>query len=256
VDFHVGDLAWWNREPEQPVRLWREGGEAVAWGWLFAPREVEIAVDPQHPELLEEALDWFEAESEASILETAALDADAAKIEALERRGYRARRGPFFLHLERDLRDLQHPELPDSYRLSQVRRTVDIQKRVRVQRAAFPSTLTEEKYRRLVETWPYRADLDVVVEDREAAFVAFCLAWLDDANSVGELEPVGTDPAHSRRGLARAACLEALARLRKLGATRAIVYARGDAGYPAPLRLYRSLGFKATGRRIRFARSR
>ena len=54
----------------------------------------------------------------------------------------------------------------------------------------------------LQTVWPYRADLDCVVEAPDGSLVAYCLAWLDDANRVGELEPVGTHPDYRRRGLA------------------------------------------------------
>ena len=63
----------------------------------------------------------------------------------------------------------------------------------------------------------------------------------------GELEPVGTHADFRRRGLAAAVCTFALRRLREEGAELAVVYARGDAAYPAPKLLYESLGFRAAG---------
>lgn len=253
VQFHVGDLAWWSREQERRTRLWREHRTAVAWGWLSPPAELEFAVAHDRPDLHDEVLAWFEAEAEPGVLETWALESDAARTEALERRGYRQAGGAFFVHLARRLDDVPRAELPAPYRLNHVRGADDVPRRVAVQRAAFTSTMTEEKYRRLLATWPYRPELDVVVESPDGDYAAFCLAWLDDENAVGELEPVGTHPAHARRGLARAACLEALSRLRDAGARVAVVYARGDPDYPAPLSLYRSLGFEPTGRQLSFA---
>ena len=55
----------------------------------------------------------------------------------------------------------------------------------------------------MMNAWPYRHDLDQVVEAPDGALVAFALGWLDEVNRVGELEPVGTDPRHARRGLGR-----------------------------------------------------
>lgn len=95
-----------------------------------------------------------------------------------------------------------------------------------------------------MSAWPYRRELDCVVEAPGGAFAAYCLAWLDEANGVGELEPVGTDPRFGRRGLAAAACVFALGQLARLGARAAIVYARGDAAYPGPKQLYESIGFR------------
>jgi predicted N-acetyltransferase YhbS len=83
--------------------------------------------------------------------------------------------------------------------------------RVEAQRAAFaPSDFLLERYERVRRTWPYRATLDRIVLTDDDQVVAFCTAWLDEQNAAGLLEPVGTDPAHQRRGLARAVCLDAL----------------------------------------------
>ena len=81
------------------------------------------------------------------------------------------------------------------------------------------------------------------------------LAWLDEKNRVGLLEPVGSAPAHRRRGLARAATLAVLHALRDAGAVSAVVRPRGDEAYPTPARLYRSLGFRPDARTVSYARS-
>jgi predicted N-acetyltransferase YhbS len=252
VQFHIGDLAWWNREPERLTRLWREDAEPVAWGWLSPPDELEFAVCPDRRDLHDQVLAWCEETAGPGAVSTWMLESDETGTAALARRGYRQADGAFFVHLARSLDELATAELPPSYGLAHVRGPGDIPRRVAVQRAAFVSTMTEAKYRRLLATWPYRPELDVVVETDGGEHAAFCLAWLDEDNAVGALEPVGTHPAHARRGLATAVCLEALRRLRELGARVAVVYARGDDEYPAPLRLYRSLGFEPCGRVRRF----
>ena len=48
--------------------------------------------------------------------------------------------------------------------------------------------------------------------------------------------------------------LATLRRLRELGAELAVVYARGDPAYPAPRRLYESVGFRTTATVLEFAR--
>ena len=77
--------------------------------------------------------------------------------------------------------------------------------------------------------------------------VASALVWLDDADGVGLVEPVGCVPEHRGRGLAGAVTLAALHQLARRSAARvAQVSPRGDDGYPGPQRLYRSLGFRPT----------
>ena len=90
----------------------------------------------------------------------------------------------------------------------------------------------------------------MVVEAPDGSFAAFCLAWLDEENRVGELEPVGVHEDHRRRGLGRAVSLAALARLREAGADTCVVYAVERADYPAPLALYTSLGFESRARHV------
>lgn len=69
----------------------------------------------------------------------------------------------------------------------------------------------------------YRRDLDIVAVAADGSIGAFCTAWFDDVTRTGVLEPVATVPAHRRRGLARAAVLEALRRLQNMGCEIAFV---------------------------------
>ena len=105
----------------------------------------------------------------------------------------------------------------------------------------------------MTAAWPYRTDLDCVVEAPDGSFAASCLAWLDEENGVGELEPVGTAPTFRRRGFASAVCRFALQRLREEGATQAIVYS----DTPEAKALYLSIGFRehARSRALRKRRS-
>jgi ribosomal protein S18 acetylase RimI-like enzyme len=255
---HVGDVAWAaasiaGREPEWRLRLWEDGGRVVAYGWLFRPSTLERQVDPQRPELVHDVLDWFAGAAEDDPLETSVLADDAAGIEILRARGYEeVADASWFAYMIRALDDLPDPSVPPGYRLRTVTEN-DVERRVDVHRAAWdPSRFTVESYRDVRATWPYREDLDCVAEAADGSFASYALAWYDDENRVGELEPVGTRPDHRRRGLARAVNLFALHRLRDVGAERAIVLCRGDAGYPVPKLLYESVGFRQHSRSVTF----
>ena len=263
VERHVGDLAWTRhhiagREPEWRIRLWEEDGRLVAWAWLFPPGTLDFQLHPQRRELLDPLLDWFEREAESDEQATSALVDDRETVAMLERRGYRRdpTEEPHFVHLLRELADIAAPRIPDGFRLRHTT-AEDVERRVAVHQAAWhPSRVTVESHRALMDAYPYRPELDCVVEAPDGTFAAYCLAWLDEENRVGELEPVGTDPRFARRGLAAAVCTFALHRLRDHGAERAIVYARGDAAYPGPLRLYESIGFRPFTRSLGFRRTR
>jgi ribosomal protein S18 acetylase RimI-like enzyme len=257
VEYHPGGLAWSTyhaAEPEHEPRrqVWEQDGDCVAWG-VEESSSLAFLVHPEHRELLDQVLDWGSAETAASL----ASDVDA--IAALERQGYRRSppESPYFVHMGHDLDDLPDPTAPTGFRLRTIHGVEDLERRVAVHRAAWhPSRVTAESYRRVMLAFPYRRELDCVVEAPDGSFAASALFWLDAETGVAELEPVGTDPRFARRGLAAAICLFGLHRLREHGAESAIVHARGDPAYPAPKRLYESIGFREYARSIPFQKAR
>jgi GNAT superfamily N-acetyltransferase len=229
---HVGDLAWWVHRPPAKRRLWLEGERCVAWAWLNPPATLEYEVHPDNrAALVPELLEWFETEAEGELLTTYVLEGDS--LTGYER-GERT-----FTYYVCDLVDRPAAQPPEGFALHTVGPD-DFAERVAVHRAVWePSRVTEDVYRRVMQTWPYRADLDCVVEAADGRFAAYALCWYDDVNSVGELEPVGTHPDFRRQGLGAAVCRYALQRLRDVGARQAIVYA-----LDSPARaLYEHVGF-------------
>ena len=261
---HVGDVTWglYQHEPElawpKKVHIFERNGVPAAFGILWLPQTLQCAVHPDHrnAEVYDALLDWFEGAVGSELdggLDVQLLESDTALRGALERRGYGPNEGaPIFEHRLRPLATtIEKPQLPEGYVIRQVGPD-DVEKRVDVHRAAFdPSRVTVAAYRALRELPPYRSDLDVVVEAPDGSFAAYALAWLDEENRVGELEPVGTHPAHRRLGLGTEACLEACRRLRALGADTAVVYSL--AGYHAG-RLYEAAGFDVVDRHIELRR--
>jgi predicted N-acetyltransferase YhbS len=262
--WHVGDLAWnrfqhIGREPERRTRIWADGDTVIGWGWLSLPAELDLLVDSDRPEIVSEILDWFAASAGAAERLTAGVvDTDETVIAGLVAAGYTAGTldVPFAYHCGHDLNGLPDgpPVLPDGYRLGHVTEAT-LASRVGTHRAAFhPSRVTVESYRQVRAAWPYRDDLDVTVTDADGTVVSSCLAWYDAERRAGLLEPVATRPEHERKGLAGAACVEALRRLRDAGATVAAIATRGDDAYPKPLRVYRRIGFQVISRDLTYLR--
>ena len=258
VETHVGDLAWRRfmhigRESRWRTRLWEEGGRPVAYGWLERTATLQYEIHPAQRSgpLHDELLAWFAEVAEGSELRTSSLSADGERLEVLARHGYAVDpAGRELAYHVRDLADLPIRELRAGFRLRTVR-PEDLERRVAVHRAAFaPSRVTPESYRNVMHAWPYRPELDCVVEAPDGSFAAFCLAWLDEENAVGELEPVATHPDHRRRGLAAAVCSFALRRLRETGATSAVVYTWATEEHAGARRLYESLGFREHARSL------
>jgi ribosomal protein S18 acetylase RimI-like enzyme len=249
---HVGDVAWWmyqrpNRLADAFVQLWLEDGEcaAFAWNWL-SKGDLDCVVHPDRPELLDDVLAWADAPTVFT------QESDSGKIERLEANGYERVGGDVSNHMVLLLDDPPaEPRLPDGYRL----RTVgpdDLERRVDVHRAAFaPSRVGPQSYARLQQEWPYRADLDLVIEAPDGTFAAFCLAWLDGDNRAGLLEPVGTHPDHRRRGLATAVCVGALNALRAEGATVAAI----GSVHASPAEIvYERIGFRSVTRHVPYGK--
>jgi ribosomal protein S18 acetylase RimI-like enzyme len=261
VENHVGDVAWQRfqhagREDEWRIKIWEEAGEPVAWGWVRRASMLQHEIHPRHRgwELHHELLDWFEAEVEGEEPRTSSLSTDAERLDLLRSRGYEVdSESTEFVYHARELSELTEPTVPEGYRLRTVEPD-DLQQRVEIHQIVWaPSRVTVESFTGVQAAWPYRPDLDCVVEAPDGAFAAYCLAWLDPDNRVGELEPVGTHPDHRRRGLASAVCRFALHRLREEGAERAIVYSLAGSEATA---LYESIGLRQHAHSVELVRRR
>ncbi|GAA4541768.1 GNAT family N-acetyltransferase [Amycolatopsis samaneae] len=260
---HIGDLAWQRyqhtgREAEWPTALWIEDGEVLAWGWTFLPGELMLQVDPARPDLAAAVLAWFAEVATAPALTVTIVGAEKHLSAALEADGYsREERTVLSSYHGHDLENLPEPVVPQGFR-ARTSTDDDLAARVGIHRAAWhPSRVTEESYRNVTRAWPYRAELDWVIETPNGDFAAQCLIWFDEHNGVGELEPVGTDPRYRRQGLGRAVCLAALHALRAAGAHRAVVYpVLGDPRSVGAAPLYRSLGFTPYARSETWVRRR
>jgi GNAT superfamily N-acetyltransferase len=281
--WHVGDLVWGlnsapGQESDWRTALWKDGHNRVtAWGWIELPGHLDLHVDPAHPELVHDVFAWFETIAAGPKRSVTVLETEEHLVTALERATYRrVTAAPFFLHCLIDLAESPTPPpLPLGYQVRQVRavREDEAAARAAVHRSAWrprrigelfvppidlgdaESSMTTNSYQSVMNMWPYRHDLDQVVEAPDGTLVAFALGWLDEVNLVGELEPVGTDPRHARQGLGSAVSMACLNALHAAGATRAVVYPRGDSAYPVARQVNFGLGFQPIARILTFGSS-
>jgi predicted N-acetyltransferase YhbS len=274
TSLRVGDISWLSREHTHLemslyIRFWDDdAGQLIAWTF-FRPNgefNVFVAPDAGHDAdagLFDDLLTVIEEAARASVaagdppvsLNTYGVDPsrsveEGALAAALQRFGFQIDPEPSGV-MRRQLDHVSESAVLNGYRLGWVQTRDHVIGRVEAHRAAFaPSDLTVRKYERLQRTWPYRPTLDRVALTDEGVIVAFCTAWLDEENAAGLLEPVGTHPAHRRRGLARAVCTDALLALRAAGARTAQVGFGSDSGYAT----YRSAGFERFGAELAFSR--
>ncbi|NLF31734.1 MAG: GNAT family N-acetyltransferase [Planctomycetes bacterium] len=91
--------------------------------------------------------------------------------------------------------------------------------------------------RRLMQSAPnYRRDLNIVAVAPDGTFASYCGMWIEPAGRLAYVEPVCTDPAYRRRGLATAAITEGIRRCAAGGAAVACV------GSAQPV--YLAMGFR------------
>lgn len=251
---HPGQLAWGYAygEPEAlqhgPAAVLERDGELVAWAWAESPQWLELCVDPAAVDAGEAVVSWFLERARDSAVRTMALDTEEHVIAVLESAGFLAEEdAPWFTHHYLDLATIDALPAVAGYAFRHVEED-EADVRAACHREAWTpvggtSQVTTAAYERLMETPPYRPDLDWVALDGSGRMVASATVWLDEATGVALVEPVGCIPEHRGRGLAGAVSLAALTAARDAGATTGLVCPRGDDGYPVPMRVYQRLGF-------------
>ncbi|MGQ4268825.1 GNAT family N-acetyltransferase [Nocardiopsis changdeensis] len=269
-DASYGELAWnWGRghaafADKWRRRLWFSDGDLVAWGWAQLPRRARLSdgtvkevtgaylahqVHPDHAGLLDEVIDWFDATApglERSVLPCAL---DGAALERWAAHGYGTDpdalgdEGSWTQFNQRDLTDIERPELPDGFRF----RTADeagAEAAVQAHLDAWrPSGYSIEAYEGVRATAAYRGDLHVLVEAPDGTMASSGIMWFDEVNRTVEFEPVGTHPDYRRLGLGRAMLLHGMGLAKEAGAVHATVACLGAPGHPSARGLYYSVGF-------------
>jgi ribosomal protein S18 acetylase RimI-like enzyme len=227
------------------AQLWFDGDTLVAWGWA-TPGSLSYEFRPGYRRLLEDMLAW------ASPAATTVKSGDPETAELLEANGFEHdAEAPWLRWNSRALDEVDEPTPPEGYRLTTMADYGDFASRSAAHRSAFaPSRFTDDVYETVRREAPWRADLDCVAVAPDGTVAAYAIAWLDEDNRIGELEPVGVRAEEQRRGLGRAVCLYALQRLREEGAETALVGSRGDEAYPGPRLLYESIGFREAWRHL------
>ncbi|MFE0755663.1 GNAT family N-acetyltransferase [Inquilinus sp. NPDC058860] len=271
-DATVGELAWvWAKDVDALSRFWRHrmwfvDGRLAAWGWAHLPyriprgdgtfREAKAAnliwqAHPDRPELLAEILDWYDEVAGAVDRLLTVQSADVRAQATVAAHGYEfdmetgSDDGSWVQFNMRELTEVPDPALPEGFRF-RTAGDVSVADAVKAHRDAWhPSNLTEAAFERVRRTWPYRADLHVLIAAPDGTLAATAVIWLDESTRTAEFEPVGTHRDFRRRGLGTALQLYGMHLARAAGASRALVACLGAPAHPAARNLYYSVGFRA-----------
>lgn len=252
--YQAAELQWWWRNPrptdEFGQLFWfdehgRPAAAVIATDWGDGSSAVYedttlamIAMPDASPEWLAHLVDRGLAHAAEAGIETVDLEVDVADPvvrEVLAGRGFE-RKGDGVI--EGWLAAAERPavsRLSEGYRLST--RSQTMQRPHHFGTRGGPRT--EERLR---QTSLYRSDLDLVVHDIQDEVAAYGLFWFDPETATGVVEPMRTEDAHQRRGLARHVLTAGVDRLAAAGAERISIGWEPD--NPASGHLYRSVGFE------------
>lgn len=252
ADEEASGIQGWERH----VRLW-ETTEAELVGAVTPEGRSTffLQIHPIHRHLELEMIRWIvehdrsarRTESEAP-LQVCAMDTDRTRATHLTAHGF-APHGPVNRISRRAVRLRVPPiSLPPGYTLRAVRLEdpEELSRLANTLNATFcRSKWTADNVRVLTKAPMYRSEMDLLIVGPEGDIAAFTTVWVDSHHRTAIFEPVGTHPAHRRRGLARALLATALQRLQDLGIDTAET-SSVPTNTPA-LGLYRQIGFEHAG---------
>ena len=275
-NWHIGRLenwryaSWDNPDSwyQRNVRLWRdEAGELAAYVISESGKgDIHLQFMPQHEDALPAMLDWIEgtwAQGEPAQGDGAQggeqisiyLFENRTELgEVLAAHGYVDQGQTGFTRTYDLSRPYPPVPLPKGCAVETLALNGEHAKHTETERLTFGSDYLDERWFYGKASAPsYSHELDFCVVSPERQHVAFCLAWIDQANHVAEIDPVGTHPDHRRRGFATAVISACLRELRARGVRLATI---GSGGEPNPSnRLYESLGGVATRQENRWTKA-
>lgn len=207
------------------AHLWRDADGALV-GYLIRYYDTVFPqIHPDHRDVEPAMIAWAEAHwsHHEGYTRVAAYGHDAYRQEILQARGY-ADQGATGNMWRYDLTRLYDVPIPEGFHVEAVADRGDHAGRIDLERAVFDAPFLDEVWFYGKASSPiYSYDWDLVMVAPDGAYVAFALAWIDEANALAEIDPVGTHPDYRRRGLAKTLLAETFNRLRAQGVREAYI---------------------------------
>lgn len=144
---------------------------------------------------------------------------------------------------------IEEPKLPEGYYIKTLSELSDISKVIQIYNDCLGMEFNEYTLRNASKFETYRKELDIVVINSENTPVALCSGRYDEKNRMVSFEAVACYFEHRKKGISKAMMLYALGAAEELGAKVSTVLTLTPDQFPAPNRLYESVGFKLVGNR-------
>jgi len=242
----------WDSRRNKTVRLWEtDKGKLVGAVHPEGSGNAHIQIHPDYRYIEDKIIIWAEQNLAMSVknsrpqLRFFIHENDSYRRNLLKRRGYiKTGGGEVTRRLCFKNNPVPQPEMANGYSMRSTRPDDidDCQQIADLLNAAFNRNFhVAEEFHFFAKYAPcYQNDLNLVAVAPDGTFAAYVGAPYDEINKCGIFEPVCTHPAHQRKGLARSLMLEALHRLKNIGASEVLV---GTGEGMAANRLYESIGF-------------
>jgi mycothiol synthase len=246
--------------PEKDICLWEDDGRLVGFAFVqLSCAEFNFAIKSctRPRELASQIMAWAlkrlrsvaEDRGCLTLFFTSVREDDHERISLLELHGF-ARHEQHYIYLHRTLASpIPPPNLPAGFTVRNLTGAHELKAYVAAHRnALWMDNLTEQWYRRLLESPDYIPELNLVVVAPDGEFAACCLGWLEqnekatDGLKKGYVQTVGTRIRFQNMGLGRAIFLEVLRRLQALGAR--VMECRTGASNMNSLRICESVGLR------------
>jgi len=188
-------------------------------------------------------------------LKTVAYETDDGLLSLIRAHGY-VQEDHLDVYMRQSLdREIPEPEVVDGYVVRELRREGEIGQRAGAQSESFggPADPDERSVDEVTQKMRWNEgteDIDLVAVSSSGTVASYAACSIDPVTKLGEFDPVGTRPAHRRRGLSRAVMLTGLRYMKDKGMAHAVVRTDFD-NYPA-IRLYESVGFEVVDNLYRY----
>lgn len=211
--------------------------------------DIVIIIHPDFQELEDRMFDWAEnsvknndyGDNKERTIKTCVYDSNKLRQNLLIKRGYKKHSESEYSRIFYLSKKIACVELPDGFKVRNVRLPKDYDNRIIVHQNAFGNFFDLEVFKMMQKAPSYSEKNDMIIEEPEGQFVSFCNFWIDEVNNFAEIEPFGTHSNYRNMGLGKALLTEVLIRLKN----RNIDFVYIGSG-PEPAvgnRLYESLGF-------------
>jgi GNAT superfamily N-acetyltransferase len=144
-------------------------------------------------------------------------------------------------------KNIDKPKLPEGYYIKILSEIMDVSGVIQIYNQCLGMDFDEYTIRKADNFDTYRRELDIIVMGPDDKPVALCSGRYDEKNRMAPFEAVACLKDHRKKGISKAMMRYALIAARDLGAEVSTVLTLCPEKFPAPNRLYETVGFKLVG---------